>query len=300
MRVWVTGAAGFVGEAVVRRLAARGDEVVAIARPRSAHRVDRSAAELAIADLPDLSALSRSPDPDVIVHCAADLHREDFAHARRVHVDATVALADRAPRAKLVHLSTTDVFAAETSEEWIDESSPLGPRDVYGKTKLEGEEAIRGRAVILRPPGIYGPWSRGDGVLDIIRKIARGRFFHVGDGSGRRSWVHVENLVDAIVHAFDLEPDVYVVDDGAPIERLELSRLIARALGVSDRFLHVPIPVAEAVAIAFAWLPMEHSPLSMRGVRFRIGGFPLDTRKLKSTGFQPSRTIPEAIEETVA
>src|SRR6478609_1341400 len=98
MRVWVTGAAGFVGEAVVRRLAERGDRVVAITRARSAHRVHR-VAEVAIAGLPDL---------DVIVHAAADLHRGDESLARAVHVDATRALIERAPGAKLVHLSTTD------------------------------------------------------------------------------------------------------------------------------------------------------------------------------------------------
>jgi UDP-glucose 4-epimerase len=299
MRVWVTGAAGFVGEAVVRRLAARGDQVIAIARARSAHRVHRGMAELAVAELPDLSALDRLPDPDVIVHAAAELHRGDEARARAVHVTATEALVRRAPGAKLVHVSTTDVFADFTSETPLDESSPLGPRDEYGRTKLEGEAAAGDRAVILRPPGIYGPWSRGDGVLDTIRKIARGRFFHVGDGGARRSWIHVETMVDAIVHAFALDPGVYVVDDGAPIARADLASRIACFLGCSARFPRVSIPVSRVVARTLEALLPFPSPFSMASVRYRSEGFPLDTSKLRNTGFSPGRSIDEAIESTV-
>lgn len=299
MRVWVTGAAGFVGRALVRRLAERGDDVVAITRPRSAHRVDRTRARLAVCDLPDLAALTKEPEPDAIVHSAAEIYGATDDSARRVHVDATVALRERAPHARFVLLSSIDVYSVWTHPTPLDESSPTAPWATYGRTKLQGEQAVRGRAVILRPPGVYGPWSHGDGVLDVVRKVARGRFFHVGDGTAKRSWVHVETLVDAVLHAFSLPNEIYNVDDGEPIGRADLAERIARLLGVSPRFPRVSVPVARAVArVLEATLPFA-SPFTLDSVRYRSEPFVLDTSKLRRSGFVPGRSLDGAIEDTV-
>jgi nucleoside-diphosphate-sugar epimerase len=315
MRVWVTGATGFVGGATVRRLLAGAHDVVAVARPSSAHAVDRARVTLAVADLAGLDALSAldaMARPDAIVHCAAEIFPggpDAEARSRGVHVDGTAAVAARARRlgARFIHLSTTDVYVDETSARVIDEESPTGPRALYGRTKLEGELRVRAEcpdAVILRPPGIYGPGSRGDHVQDVARKMLRRRFVFVGDGRARRSWIYVENLVDAIVLALDgrVPAGTYLVDDGAPVERRVLVGTIARALGMPAIFPRVPLPAARVIARV-----LERAcpavgvtpPLTMRGVRFLTEGFPLDTRRLRATGFRPSWKLDDAIDETV-
>jgi nucleoside-diphosphate-sugar epimerase len=312
MNVWVTGATGFVGGATARRLAARGDRVVAIARPSSAHLVDRARFTLAVADLPELDALDGAPPPDAIVHCAAEISPDGPDAERRsraAHVDATLALAERARRAgaRFVHLSTTDVYRDETAAASIDEDSAIGRSARYGRTKLEGESRLREAApdaVILRPPGVYGPESRGDYVQTLIRKIARGWFVYFGDGRERRSWVFVENLVDAIERAVDgrVPAGTYLIDDGAPVSRRELVDSIDRALRASTRYVHVPVPVAYALArsLEVTWPRIGRvAPLTTRGVRFLSEGFPLDTRRLRATGFAPSWTFDRAIEATV-
>ncbi|HEY3821325.1 MAG TPA: NAD-dependent epimerase/dehydratase family protein [Polyangiaceae bacterium] len=312
MRIWITGATGFVGGAALRRLAARGDEVVAIARPSSAHALDRTLASVAVADLPDISALHTAPPPDVIVHCAAEIFPrgpDAERRSRAVHVDATKALGERADRdgARFVHLSTTDVYIHETSAFTIDEDSPTGPTALYGRTKLEGELCLRRAcrdAVILRPPGIYGPGSRADYVQHVVRRLAKRRFVIVGDGRPLRSWVYVENLVDAIVRAVDgrIPSGTYLIDDGEPVSHRDLVATIARALRVPARFLHVPVPLARVLARslepACSTLGVA-APLTMHGVRFLSEGFPLDTRRLRATGFAPSWRLEEAIDATV-
>jgi 2-alkyl-3-oxoalkanoate reductase len=266
----------------------------------------------AVADLPDLAALDAAPRPDLIVHCAAEIFPEGPDAERRsraVHVDATLALAERAKRhgARFIHLSTTDVYTEETSTETIDEDSPTGPPALYGRTKLEGELRLREvcpEAIILRPPGIYGPGSRADYVQDLVRKIARRRFVMVGDGRARRSWVFVENVVDAIVRAADggVPSGTYLVDDGAPVERRELVRTIARALRVPARFPRVPVPVARLIARSFERTCPRlgiAAPITTRRVRFLSEGFPLDTGRLRATGFVPSWGFDDAIDATV-
>jgi nucleoside-diphosphate-sugar epimerase len=159
-------------------------------------------------------------------------------------------------------------------------------------------------AVILRPPGIYGPGSRADYVQNVVRKIARRRFAFIGDGRARRSWIFVENLVDAIVSAVDggVPMGTYLVDDGAPVEQRELAGSIARALRVPARFLHVPVPLARVLALSLERTSRVlgvAAPLTLRRVRFLSEGFPLDTGRLRATGFVPSWSFDRAIDETV-
>jgi nucleoside-diphosphate-sugar epimerase len=290
VHAWVTGATGFVGSSLVARLLERGAHVVALVRPQSKERANPGA-ELVEAVLPAVGRLADLPRPDIVFHCAAVIDGSQTA-ARGVHVEGTVRLAELTPNARFVHLSTTEVSR---------------PRDAYGRTKLEGERrllALRPDAIVLRPPGIYGPRSERDVVLQIARRIERGRYFHVGDGEAKSSWIFVETLVDAMLHAAEHRELVgaYFVDDGQPISRRELAREIAVALGKPASFRQLPLsfarPLAFALERALPVLGLE-PPLTSEGVRQASTDSALDTTRWRATGFVPRFSQREAIAATV-
>ena len=169
MRVLVTGAAGQVGADVARLLAGRAEV--------SAH--DRASLDLSRPD--DIRARVREARPQVIVNAAAytavDKAESEEAAARAVNALAPAVLAEEARRvgALLVHYSTDYVFDGAKHGPYVetDATNPLG---AYGRTKLEGEQAVAASGcdhLILRTSWIYAP--RGRNFMLTMLRLARER-----------------------------------------------------------------------------------------------------------------------------
>ena len=153
MRVLVTGVKGQLGYEVCRELTARG--------------IENRGVDINDFDLTDEKAVMEAISayrPDAVVHCAAytavDRAEENEDVCRAVNVDGTrfVARACRAVDAKMVYFSTDYVFPG-TGEDFYEVDSPKGPQSVYGRTKLEGEEAVREtleKYFILRISWVFG------------------------------------------------------------------------------------------------------------------------------------------------
>ena len=153
MRVLVTGVKGQLGYEVCRELTARG--------------IENRGVDIDDFDLTDEKAVMEAISayrPDAVVHCAAytavDRAEENEDVCRAVNVDGTrfVARACRAVDAKMVYFSTDYVFSG-TGEDFYEVDSPKGPQSVYGRTKLEGEEAVREtleKYFILRISWVFG------------------------------------------------------------------------------------------------------------------------------------------------
>jgi dTDP-4-dehydrorhamnose reductase len=153
----VTGAAGMLGGAVVRRLQTAGAAVTAL---------DRAACDLA--DATAVAECFAQHHPAAIVHCAAytdvDGCERDRERAWRDNTRAAenVARAGAVLGAALIHLSTDYVFDGEKQAPYV-EDDPPAPLNVYGKTKLEAEQAVRAHApahCIVRTSWVFGPGGR--------------------------------------------------------------------------------------------------------------------------------------------
>jgi dTDP-4-dehydrorhamnose reductase len=185
--ILVTGAAGQLGFELVRALAPHGDVVA----------TDRATLDLANADA--IVAAVRGARPDLIVNAGAytevDRAEEERAKAHAVNAVAPGVLAEEARRlgAVLVHYSTDYVFdGARTSP--YPEDAPTGPLNVYGATKLAGEDAIAAvgaHSLVLRTSWVYG--TRGRNFLLTIRRLASGRdeLRIVADQRGVPNWSRV-------------------------------------------------------------------------------------------------------------
>ncbi len=168
-RVLILGAAGQVGRELQRSFAGMG-ELVAL---------DRAKANLA--DPEQLREVVRGVGPDVILNAAActavDRAEQEREPAFAVNAEAPRVLADEARRlgALLVHYSTDYVFDGSKAEPWV-EGDATGPLNVYGASKLAGEQAIAdagGRYLIFRTSWVYGP--KGKNFLLTMLRLGRER-----------------------------------------------------------------------------------------------------------------------------
>ncbi|MFB7866152.1 NAD-dependent epimerase/dehydratase family protein [Streptomyces sp. NPDC056069] len=269
MRVLVTGAYGFVGNAVVRRLAEAGHEVVALThRPSDVPLPELPVSRVVYGDIRDKTALAGALHGVVgVCHLAALTRvRESFDHPEEYHdvnAGGTVALLDALATAspnltpRVILGSTAAVYGAPERQP-ISEDTVPAPSNPYGVSKLAADDALRARAeageveaVSLRCFNISGAVS-GVGDADesrIIPKavaVAAGRYPHLdmnGEGDAVRDFVHVDDLARAYVLALEtstLAPyRLYNVGATAASMR-EIVDTVARVTGKAVPVVHRP------------------------------------------------------------
>ncbi|WP_431875717.1 NAD-dependent epimerase/dehydratase family protein [Amycolatopsis sacchari] len=237
MKIFVTGGSGFVGSALVDRLVTEGHEVLALARSgASIERVRAAGADPVPGDLADLGRtdpaarpwLARLREADAVVHVAAHMEfwgpDSLFEQANLVPTVALHAASVAAGVRRFVLVSAASVSTGSQRRPVVDERTPEGrPNLAYSRIKLATERALlnaRGGQtdlVVLRPPFI---WGRGMATLDELTETAEaGRFAWIDDGRHTVDFVHVGNLVSAMVLALTRgrHGGVYHVTDGTPM-----------------------------------------------------------------------------------
>jgi nucleoside-diphosphate-sugar epimerase len=286
-RILVTGGTGFVGSALCRALAVRGQSVRVLARPTS----DLSAlegldVETIRGDVLQPETLPAAAEGVAVVyHLAGMLGRfgAPYSAYRTLHVDGTCnvlrACAGQNVR-RFVHCSSPGMLGAVApGEPPRDETSAHRPTSLYERSKSEAEKAALSLAVELglplvlaRPEFVYGPGDRH--VVGLFRNIQRGTFFYIGSGQAVCHPSYVDDVVAGLIacateHARPLQ--AYHICGPRPVSFVELASAIARALGVAAPRLRLPVWLVRAGAWG-AELTAKHlgfdPPVTLETVRF--------------------------------
>lgn len=260
--VLVTGASGFLGQALVRQLVAGGAAVTAVSR----HGAEgRAPAWVPVQRYEEAGRLMAGHA--CMVHLAARVHvmretaQDPLAAFRAANVALTHQLARQAAAAgieRFVFLSSVKVNGEATRPGHpFTENDVCAPQDPYGQSKLEAEQGLRDIAaetgmqvVIIRPPLIYGPGVAGN-FAALMRAVARGLPLPLGAIDNRRSLVGRDNLIDFILCCIahpDAANQTFLVSDGEDLATPELVRRLARVMGKPDRLIPVPVWLLRAGA----------------------------------------------------
>jgi nucleoside-diphosphate-sugar epimerase len=310
MKVLVTGATGFVGSAVVARVARdREHEVRAVARQHSAENT-APVERIFIGDITsDTDWRSAVRGVDAIVHTAARVHvmrdtdPDPGAAFKRVNVDGTLRLAKEAAEAgvkRFIFLSSIKVNGEETLP-----GAPFRPDNVpdasgpYAASKLGAEQELRRlsassemRVVIIRPPLVYGPGVKAN-FRAMMTWLCRGIPLPFGAvTANRRSLVALDNLVDLIVTCIahpNAGNDTFLVSDGEDLSTADLLIRLGAALQCPARLIPVPVPLVALAARA----------LGREVARRLLASLQVDIAKTRDVlGWAPPVPIDEGLRRT--
>ncbi len=254
--ILVTGATGFTGQTLCRKLAAAGANLRCVARESSDVN---SLSDLPITwirgEIYDEATLTEATqDVSYVFHVAAAFNEEKATDEdyRKVHVYSTQILAKlltgREGFKRFLHVSTVGVHG-HIEIDRADETYRFAPGDGYQRTKLEGELWLSEYAAendfpysIVRPTPIYGPGDKR--LLKFFKMADRGFTLMLGSGKGMYHLVHVEDLVNVFMLAATSDKaasEIFIAAADEPISIIEMGKSIGRAIGKTPCTILLPI-----------------------------------------------------------
>ena len=287
MRIFVTGAGGFIGSEVTRQLVSAGHEVVGLVRsPAKAGRLRAMGATPILGDVRDLSLVRQGvAGAEAVAHLALPRAGERrFRDANDVNVRGTRALLDACRDASLrsfVLASGAGGMYRHRPGDWIDESCAEDPSTPATRERFAIDVSVREArrewglpATILRSPIVYGPGSGfREYFLDLLR---RGIFRVVGDGAYHISLVHVQDCARAWRLALERAPagDTFLIADDEPVTMRVFADYLAAQMGRRSPG-RVPAFAAKLVVGRDAIdILREDVRVRNRGIRERLGWAP--------------------------
>jgi UDP-glucose 4-epimerase len=300
--ILVTGGAGFIGSHLVDRLAAERHQVRVIDNLSSgrlenlAHRRD---VEVIIGDLKNPQDVQKAVrGVDAVFHFAANPEVRVSTTNPDIHFNENVVATFNLLEAmrkndvdQLVFASSSSVYG-EPDEIPVDENAPLRPLSVYGASKAACEHLIHAyaklygfRAVALRYANVVGPRLRHGVIWDLINKLRKNphELEILGDGKQIRSYIHINDAVEATLLAWKKTTDAYAVYNVAAEDWItvdEVADLVIEAMGLTNvKKIHKP------VLHGIGW------PGDVKKIALKID-------KIKQLGFKPLLNSKEAVKLT--
>lgn len=330
-KVLVTGACGFIGEQLSRKLLAigchvRGVDVCGRALP---------GVELFNADIASPGLEPRIVEGiDTVFHLAGKAHalsetRQDADEYFRVNTEGTrqvLELAKKCGVRRVVFFSTVKAMSRDsaeaggrktedgggrTEERPLTEEYEVEPDTAYGKSKLAAERLVLhggyvAEAVVLRLCMVYGPNAKGN-MEKMIEAVRHNRFPPLPEVGNKRSMVHVQDVVQAAILA-GTHPNaggqVFIVSDGQTYSTRQMYELICRALNKKPPGWTVPVGVLRGLAVIGDLIGKARGrrfPFDSDAFNKLIGSAWFSSEKMQQAlGFRPEWTLERALPEMVA
>lgn len=315
-KILVTGATGFTGGHLTRRLIQEGFSVRVLVRPnRDASELEALGAEVVRGDLTDVSSLAGAVEGiHTLYHIAAAFREENVSeqHFWQVNVTGTQNLMDAALAEgikRFVHCSTVGV-QGEIKNPPAPEDAPYNPGDYYQESKMDGEKLVlrysaeKGLpAVIFRPVGIYGPGDTR--FLKLFRGVYKGTFPMIGSGKVLYHLTYIDDLVDGILltgTVEGIEGEIFTLGGDNYFTLNDFVNTVAESFGKPSPRLRLPVwPVWLAGALCeLLCRPLKiDPPLYRRRVDFFIKDRAFDISKAKRLlGYRPKVDVSIGIQMT--
>jgi len=308
-KILITGATGFVGQALCRRLRKAGHTLSGASRNKSLRAGPENIPLYYVpADQANADWTHAVTGADAVVHLAARVHvmkddaADPLAAFRQSNRDATLALANAAAEAgvkRFVFLSSIKVNGEATADTPFSEADAPAPEDDYGVSKWEAEQGLNElvktsdmEIVTLRAPLVYGPAVKGN-FLSLLRACANSRPLPLGGINNRRSLLYVGNLVSAIEAVLEHPGPVsgtYLMSDGDDLSTPALARGIGDALGKPSKVFGFPVGLLRIAATCLG---------KSAAIDRLTGSLQVDSGKFRETfAWKPPYTVADGLQAT--
>ncbi|VAW39912.1 hypothetical protein MNBD_DELTA03-1744 [hydrothermal vent metagenome] len=315
--VLVTGATGFTGMNLTKKLVEAGVRVRAVARQSSdLTPLEGLDIQWIRGEVFDGAVIAEAmAGQEYVFHVAAAYRDpsctlEDY---RNVHIESTRLIAEEAARSpqfkRFIHVSTVGVHG-HIARPPADERYPFDPGDDYQQTKLEAEQWLVKFAAakslpytVIRPAAIYGPGDRR--LLKVFQMAMKPYFILLGKGKCLYHLVHVDDLTNAMLTASThpaAQGEVFIIGDTDSVTIDGMARIVADYFGRKFRVVRLPIgpfflagDICEMLCRPFGLQP----PIYRRRVALYSKDRAFDVSKMKSIlGFLPRHSNKDGLEET--
>jgi UDP-glucose 4-epimerase len=294
-KILLTGATGFVGKRLLQSLLSYEKSICIISRNRHPS-IDTFICDLETDKIPNIALKS----VDTVFHLAGFAHDlrdtskvEDTYSA--INVVATARLAELAAHQgvrKFVFTSSVKAGGASTAFQCMTEQNQFVPEGIYGKTKREAELKLLEidshssmHVSIVRPSLVYGTGMKGNLAL-MLRGIEKGWFPPLPETGNRRSMIHVEDLVKALILVAEddrANGEIFIATDGDPHSARELYEVFFRSIGKTVPTWSIP---------EFIFNTLSHlSPRIRYKVDKLLGDDYYSSDKLEGLGFRAEKRL---------
>ncbi len=322
LKVLVTGASGFVGTHLVRRLVDEGHTVYSLVRATSkVEELQQLDTEIIYSDIRGKTSIGNIfryyPEIDTVFHLASLLTPVNVGDDVYwdINYQGTQNLLDVCRTAKLqafVHSSTVGVIGP-LPEIPANETSRCAPDSNYGESKYKAEQLVLEYQknfglplTVVRPSWIYGPGDRR--TCKFFRMVAKGRFFIIGNGQTQLSPVYVDDVVRSFILCAEQiaksAGEVFIVAGEKPVTLQYLAATIAQAAGTSILPFKVPAGIARFGAVVCEQLckPLGlEPPIHRRRLDFFFRDQAFDISKIRETlGYHPQIDVPEGVKRALS
>lgn len=286
MRIFITGATGYIGHAVAAALARAGHGVAGLVRSEAkATQLEAVEVTPVFGSMTDPESFRRAAEAsEVLIHCAAEMSPRHWELDRQT-TEALLTAARTAGRPRLVVYTSGVWVYGDTGGELVDETSPLSPPDLVAP-RVDIEAAVLAanggalRTLVIRPGCVYG----GRGGLTAAwfdSAVREGAARIVGDGSFRWAMVHLEDLAEAYVRAVEwpMGGEVFNITDRSRFTVRECAEAASRVAGGAGRVVVTPVEEAHRTMGSLATcLSLDQHVDARKAVRLlgwqpRHGGF---------------------------
>ena len=300
MNVGITGATGFIGKALMNECLKRGFDTRVLTRSESKLHVIPSSVRVFYGDLTDenYNPSNFLNNLDVLYNCAGEINDESKMY--NLHVNGTKKLLNSASGkiGSWVQLSSVGAYGV-CREGIITEDSKDQPIGVYEQTKTDADEIVKNSGmpfVILRPSNVFGNNMPNQSLRGLLYAVRKGLFFFIGKkGKSLVNYVHVEDVVNALVHCGSDEQalgEVFNLSQLTTVENMITS--FTSEMDSDKKILRLPKGVVRMIVGIFGWMP--GFPLTFSRVDALTGRCIYDSTKIqKILGFKYSMTLEEGL-----
>jgi nucleoside-diphosphate-sugar epimerase len=253
MKVAITGANGYVGQALCQYLTKPGNTLLAITRTPYTHSGCRNVVGT---DLAHYDLRPAIQDFDCLIHLASRVHhtsdnKKPMMLYRKDNVELSLALAKMAIEARVkrfIYISSIKVNGEETTHPFTSSDTPK-PTDPYGISKHEAEMGLTQllknsdtELVIIRPPLVWGGAPKGN-MKTLVNFIERGIPLPFKGIENRRDLVSLHNLCSLIEKSAahpNAAGEIFLVSDGTPRTTAEIIKLVEKETSRTAKLITIP------------------------------------------------------------